>query len=87
MDPKNSIILSPNYDKLFDLGYITFNPDNGKIILSDKIDSNNWEKLKINDDAELAFIPKNTDKYLSYHNTYIFNFVASQETIIENLVN
>ena len=51
MDPKNSIILSPNYDKLFDLGYITFNPDNGKIILSDKIDSNNWKKLKIKDDT------------------------------------
>ena len=33
IDPNNSLLLSPNYDKLFDRVVISFNPDNGKIIL------------------------------------------------------
>ncbi|MDD4573870.1 MAG: hypothetical protein PHR69_06605, partial [Sphaerochaeta sp.] len=37
VDPKNSLILSPTYDKLFDLGLITFKPNSGKIELSSRI--------------------------------------------------
>ncbi len=86
IDPKNSLILSPNYDKLFDLGYISFKPTNGKIQLSDKLKADNWDKLKVNPDAELRFVPPNTDNYLKYHNNYIFNFIPSNKSIEDNLI-
>lgn len=48
VDPRNSLLLSPNYDKLFDRGVISFSPDTGKIslrrlhILCSRI-LNDWE--------------------------------------------
>jgi hypothetical protein len=86
IDPKNSLILSPNYDKLFDLGYISFKPTNGKIILSDRLKADSWDKLKVNPEAELRFVPPNTDHYLNYHNNYIFNFSPSNKSIEDNLI-
>jgi len=81
VDPYNSLILSPNYDKLFDLGYISFKPSNGQIMLSDHLSSSDWDKLHIDDSQSLRQVPNKTDMYLHYHNNYIFNFNPEQASI------
>jgi hypothetical protein len=73
-DPYNSIVLSPNYTKLFDLGFISFKPSNGKILLSEQLRMQDWEALKINDSIALRMLPSGIEKFLKYHNDYIFDF-------------
>ncbi len=85
-DPYNSLLLTPNYDKLFDKGVISFSPSNGKILLPDKMDQKmlqNFEKLNIDDSKELKFVPELTQNYLNYHNKYVFNF-KPYNSIIED---
>lgn len=86
VDARNSLILSPTYDKLFDLGFITFKPNNGKIILSSAISPGNWDKLKIDDSRELKMIPQGTERFLDYHNNHIFGFTAGQRKEEELLI-
>ncbi len=77
VDPKNSLLLSPNYDKLFDRGVISFNASNGKILLPEKMSASFWrnlERLGITDDKCLSFMPDGTEKYLSYHQKMIFGY-------------
>lgn len=63
IDKYNGLLLLPTYDKLFDLGYISFD-DNGKIIISNLL--NNFEKLNI-DNSIIIDIKNNNKKYLKYH--------------------
>lgn len=86
VDARNSLILSPTYDKLFDLGFITFKPDTGKILLSQGLSTSNWEKLKIDDSRHLTMIPDGTAEYLAYHNTHIFGFTPGQRKEEELLI-
>lgn len=82
IDPKNSLLLSPNYDKLFDRGVISFNPSNGKIILPEKMDARFWrnlDRLGITEEKELKFVPEGTDKYLDYHKEMVFGFTPSRD--------
>ena len=77
VDPLNSLILTPNYDKLFDRGIISFSPDNGKIILP-KIHTHemwrNLERMHIDDEVHLSHIPDGTEKFLDYHNKRVFGY-------------
>ncbi len=86
VNPRNSLILSPTYDKLFDLGLITFKPNNGKIVLASSIATADWEKLKVDDSKELYMIPDGTEHYLSYHNRHIFGFKPGKMTEEELLI-
>ena len=77
VDPKNSLLLAPNYDKLFDRGVISFNSSNGKILLPEKMGATFWrnlDRLGINDEKSLSFIPDGTEKYLDYHQNTIFGY-------------
>jgi hypothetical protein len=74
IDKYNSLLLSPTYDKLFDLGLITFDKDSGKIILSDIMTEFEWNSLNIYSDQKLIKVPNQTKKYLDYHNKKIFKF-------------
>lgn len=77
IDPRNSLILTPNYDKLFDRGVISFSPDNGRIKLPDVLPRELWmnlTRLGIDDKIELRNVPEGTDRYLRYHNENVFNF-------------
>lgn len=77
VNPLNSLILTPNYDKLFDRGIISFSPDNGKIILP-KIHTHemwrNLERMHIDDEVHLSHIPDGTEKFLHYHNERVFGY-------------
>ena len=93
VDPKNSLLLSPNYDKLFDRGVISFDPSTGKIILPEKMSASFWrnlDRLGITDEKELSFIPEGTEKYLEYHKNMVFGYVPSSSfdagTFVENLL-
>lgn len=86
VDARNSLILSPTYDKLFDLGFITFKPDNGKIEISSRLTQTDRDKLKIDDSKQLSMVPDGTDQFLSYHNNQIFDFIPGPRRVEELLI-
>jgi predicted restriction endonuclease len=68
IDKFNGLLLLPTYDKLFDLGFISFN-DDGQIIISIALKS--FEKLGI--DSKIVIGIKNENKkYLKFHRDEIF---------------
>ena len=93
IDPKNSLILTPNYDKLFDRGVISFSPDTGKIMLP-KIHTHemwkNLERMHIDDEVQLSCVPDGTDKFLHYHNQRVYGYTVndgkSNDELIAELV-
>ncbi len=86
IDAKNSLILSPVYDKLFDLGMITFNSSNGNIKLSTQLSANDFDRLGIDDTKKLISVPSGTERYLEYHDTYVFDFAPCIETELKSLI-
>lgn len=93
IDPFNSLVLTPNYDKLFDRGVITFSPESGKIILPDNQSKEMWQnfnRLHIDEGQKLIKLPQKTSEYLAYHNNFVFNFRIndnlSDEEYLESLI-
>lgn len=70
-DPYNGLLLTPNLDKLFDLGFISFD-DNGNMLFKKEIE-NSLEKLSINKNSKLRRVFKQNIKYLKRHRE-IFKF-------------
>ena len=70
-DVNNGLLLSKDFDSLFDLGYMTFDSD-GKIIPSDVLGTdlkNHLSRFRLHSD----FInPKRMD-YMRYHRNFVFN--------------
>ncbi len=71
LDAYNGLLLLPNYDKLFDLGYITFD-QKGRIMCSRLLDKFDRETIGITDELHLAKIEQRHLKYLKYHNENCF---------------
>ena len=71
LDVHNGILLSPNYDALFDKHFITFSNE-GKIVLSDKIEKSAFEKIGITGKERIDGFSKYNLTYLGRHNE-IFN--------------
>lgn len=71
LDVFNGLLLLPNYDKLFDRGYLTFRPD-GKVEYSKVLSQDDKLLLGLKDDAELKQIDERHKIYLKYHNDYCF---------------
>lgn len=72
LDPKNGLLLTPTYDKLFDKGFISFT-ENKELMISSKLDGNNISKL--------GLIPNNVvsnlnlegrEQYFAYHRREVF---------------
>jgi len=68
LDVYNGLLLTPNLDKLFDKGYISFD-DNGKILISKSL--KNYQVLGINTDMKIN-ITEEHKKYLTFHREQIF---------------
>lgn len=66
LDVFNGLLLLPNYDKLFDKGYISFD-DNGRIIYSRYIDDTDRRLLKMDNTLHLIKIEDAHKSYLKYH--------------------
>ncbi len=67
LDVYNGLLLLPNYDKLFDMGFISFNTK-GKIIISDFLPKSDRQLLGINNDMKLSHIDDKHKPFLKYHN-------------------
>ena len=71
LDAYNGLLLLPNYDKLFDLGYISFN-QKGKIMYSRLLDKFDRETIGLTSDLHLIKLDEQHLKYLKYHNENCF---------------
>lgn len=71
LDVFNGLLLSPNYDKLFDRGYLTFSLK-GHIEYSKILSKNDKMLLGLQDGVRLKHIDEQHKKYLRYHNDYCF---------------
>jgi hypothetical protein len=65
LDPNNGILLSPNFDSLFDKHLISFE-DDGSIIISEKLSKNDLDILGVKKSVKLR-VEEGMKKYLSYH--------------------
>jgi hypothetical protein len=66
LDVHNGILLSPNYDALFDKHLISFE-NNGKIILSDSIEADAYKKIGVNGSEIISGISIYNEEYLEKH--------------------
>lgn len=71
LDVYNGLLLRPDYDRLFDLGYISFDPE-GKIMCSSLVEQHDWDILGIRRDIRLVRLEDRHKPYLQYHNEYCF---------------
>ena len=71
IDPYNGLLLTPNLDKAFDKGLITFDPRNqGKIVFSDALIQP--LSLGISDRMKLSCLREQTAAYLQAHINQVF---------------
>lgn len=71
LDVFNGLLLLPNYDKLFDFGYMTFTAE-GKAIYSNLLSKTDKQLLGLTDTLSLSRIEQSHKTYLEYHNEYCF---------------
>ena len=71
IDVYNGFILSPLYDKLFDLGFITFSDDK-YMLISPALDKFTVNKLNIKEKIYPNLDTKGREKYLDFHRKNIF---------------
>ncbi len=66
LDVHNGILLSPNYDALFDRHLISFE-NNGKIILSDAIETKAYQKIGVTGIEKIINLSEYNVEYLEKH--------------------
>lgn len=72
INPKNGILLTPTYDKLFDKGYISFTDDK-RLLVSDILSNENKQRLNISANTLYPTLPVNgREEFLNYHRNNIF---------------
>ena len=72
LSTENGLLLSANYDRLFDGGLISFD-NNRKILVSRYIDDENKKRLHLNDEITANVVLTNEMKFnLEYHRDVIF---------------
>lgn len=69
LDVYNGLLLTPNLDKLFDKGYISFS-DKGQIICSEALPKADIKIFGISDSMKLARVEVKHQQYLKYHRDY-----------------
>lgn len=72
LNPFNGLLLSPNFDLLFDKGFITFNP-NGKIIISKKLSIHDQHVLHVRNDHHLHKVLDENKPFLEFHREIVFH--------------
>lgn len=72
LDVDNGLLLSPNYDALFDRHLISFE-NNGKIILSDTIENSAFEKIGVTGKELIKNLSSYNHSYLERHRSTFIN--------------
>ena len=67
----NGFLLTPNLDRLFDYGLISFD-DNGKILISSEVTETEYESLGLRKDMRLGKVEEGHHVYLEYHRENVF---------------
>lgn len=73
LDVHNGILLSPTYDALFNKHLITFD-DNGKIILSDTIEPQAFQKIGVTGEEKIQNLSHFNFEYLEKHRNHFGDF-------------
>ncbi|WP_166425502.1 HNH endonuclease [Paraglaciecola sp. 20A4] len=68
VDPYNGLLLLANFDKAFDLGYITFK-EKGQIVVSEALDD--FRRLGIHSEMSIKLTPKHQG-FMEYHREQVF---------------
>ena len=71
LNPFNGLLLIPNYDLLFDKGYITFE-NNGKLIVSEQLDDFAYQVFDLDTNIQLRNIFSENKEYLDFHRNKVF---------------
>ena len=71
LDPKNGLIFTPTYDKLFNDGFISFE-DDGTILISPWLSPLTIKKLGLIPRKKYDIPAKGRENYLKYHRENIF---------------
>lgn len=66
LDVHNGLLLSPTYDALFDRHLISFET-NGKIILSDTIETSAYEKIGVTGTERINVLTADNNMYMDFH--------------------
>lgn len=70
IDPYNGFLLTPNYDRLFDQGFISFQMD-GKVLISKKLTQSDQAFFQLPQIVNFKF-SKQHEPYLAFHQREIF---------------
>ena len=70
IDPYNGLLLIPNYDKLFDLGLISFD-EKGQILISSLLKENEIKEFKLSSLITIK-LHKQSIPYMEFHRNQIF---------------
>ncbi|MGS0748440.1 HNH endonuclease [Halpernia sp. GG3] len=72
INPKNGILLTPTYDKLFDRGYISFTDDK-RLLVSTILSKENRQKLNLINDTLYPSLPiDGRQQFLNFHRNEIY---------------
>lgn len=71
LNPFNGLLLIPNYDFLFDKGYIAFQ-DNGNVIVSQRLSLSACKVFAVNDKIRLRRVFSENKDFLEFHRSEIF---------------
>jgi putative restriction endonuclease len=72
LDPENGLLLTPNFDVLFDRGFISFD-ELGEILISKELDGALQESLGLHKGIRLREVSDGNKKYLYYHRDNVFS--------------
>jgi len=78
LDGCNGLLLSPNYDKLFDRGYISIK-NNGDLIVSNHLSKQVINLWSVDVNYNVGNFSSEQKKYLAHHRKYVFeSFIKSK---------
>ena len=71
IDVENGLLLKPDYDKLFDKGFISFS-DDGKVLISPLLSNEDIKELNIHSELKIKKVSDKMKRYLLFHRNNIF---------------
>ncbi len=71
LNPFNGLLLIPDYDFLFDRGYVAFK-NNGSVIISQRLSPFACKVFDINNDLQLRSVFPENKEYLDFHRSEVF---------------
>lgn len=71
LDPFNGLMLTPTYDRLFDRGFVTFDPDD-RLVISPRLPVEDVRKIRMDPHLVTDSFRPEQQRYLAYHREHVF---------------